>query len=72
MKSQKRMRWSGHVVCTGVKRSAYKILVDMPERERPLEKPMCTWEVKKKKGKAILVTGHEAHRVVSRRGSHIF
>jgi hypothetical protein len=24
------------------------------------------------KGKAIPVTGHEAHRVVKRRGSHIF
>jgi len=30
------MRWAGHVALMGKMRSAYKILVTIPEGERPL------------------------------------
>jgi hypothetical protein len=39
----RRMRWAGHVACTGPKRNAYRILVGKPG-ERPLERPRCRWE----------------------------
>jgi hypothetical protein len=61
------MRWAGNVVCTGVKKRAYKFFVDMPEGKRPLERSRYKWEVTvKKKGKAIHVTNR------GRRGFHIF
>ena len=31
-----RVRWAGHVACTEVKRNAYRVLVEKPERERTL------------------------------------
>jgi hypothetical protein len=61
------MIWAGHVACTVVKRRAYKILVDMPEENKPLERSRCKLEVTvKEKGKIIHVTGR------GRRGAHIF
>jgi hypothetical protein len=38
MKSR-RMRWAGHVVRTGEKRNAYRILVGKPEGRIPLGRP---------------------------------
>jgi hypothetical protein len=39
----RRMRWEGHVVRMGEKRKVYKVLVERPERKRPLEKPRRRW-----------------------------
>jgi hypothetical protein len=33
----RRMKWAGHVACMREMRNVYKILVDKPERKRPLE-----------------------------------
>jgi hypothetical protein len=35
----RRMRWAGHVARIRAKRNAFKILVGMPERKRPLGAP---------------------------------
>jgi hypothetical protein len=40
----KRLRWVGLVACTGERRSTYKVLVVKRERNRPLERPRCSWE----------------------------
>jgi len=32
----RRMRWAGHVVCMGVERGMYRVLVGKPEGRRPL------------------------------------
>jgi hypothetical protein len=37
------MRWTGHVARIGKKRNAYRILVEKPERQRPLGRPRCRW-----------------------------
>jgi hypothetical protein len=34
---QLRMRWTGHVACTGEMRNAFKIVVRKPEGKKPLE-----------------------------------
>jgi hypothetical protein len=34
-----RMRWAGHVACTGEGRNVYRVLVGKPEGKRPLERP---------------------------------
>jgi hypothetical protein len=34
-----KMRWVGHVARMGEKRNTYRILVEKPERKRPLGKP---------------------------------
>jgi hypothetical protein len=39
----RRMRWAGHVARMRAK-SAYRILVEKPERKRPLGKPRLRWE----------------------------
>jgi hypothetical protein len=39
----RRMRWAGHVARMGEKRNAYRILVENPERKRPLERPRSRW-----------------------------
>jgi hypothetical protein len=36
MMKSRRMRWAGHVVRKGEKRSTYRILVGKPEEKRPL------------------------------------
>jgi hypothetical protein len=41
IKSRK-MRWRGHVARMG-KRSAYRILVEKPEGNKPLGRPKCRW-----------------------------
>jgi hypothetical protein len=33
----RRMRWAGHVVCTGEGRGVYRVLVERPKGKRPLE-----------------------------------
>jgi hypothetical protein len=38
------MRWVGHVVHTGTKRIAYRILVGKPEGKRSLGSPKQRWE----------------------------
>jgi hypothetical protein len=39
----RRMRWAGHVARMGAKRNAYSILVEKPEKKRPLGKPRRRW-----------------------------
>jgi hypothetical protein len=39
-----RMRWVGHVVCMGVGRGVYKVLVGRPGGKRPLGRPRHRWE----------------------------
>jgi hypothetical protein len=39
----RRMRWVGHVARMGEKRSAYRLLVGKPERERSLGRPKYRW-----------------------------
>jgi hypothetical protein len=41
--SIRRMRWAGHVARMGEKRNAYRILVGMPEGNRPLGRPRHRW-----------------------------
>ena len=43
IKSRK-MRFGGHVECTGDKRGAYRVLVGKPEGKRPLGRPRLKWE----------------------------
>jgi len=40
----KRIRWAGHVVRTGEKRGAYRMLVGTCEGKRPLVRPRHRWE----------------------------
>jgi hypothetical protein len=37
------MRWAGHVARRGEKRNAYRLLVGMPGRKRPLGRPRRKW-----------------------------
>jgi len=39
----RRMRWAGHVACTGEERGVYRVLVGKPEGRRPLGKPRRRW-----------------------------
>jgi hypothetical protein len=39
--NSRRMRWAGHVACTGGMRIIYKILVVKWEGKRPLGRPRC-------------------------------
>jgi hypothetical protein len=39
-----RMRWVGHVACTGESRAIYRDLVVKPDGKRPLGRPRCNWE----------------------------
>jgi hypothetical protein len=34
-----RMRWAGHVTCTGGRRGIYRVLVGKPDGRRPLGRP---------------------------------
>jgi hypothetical protein len=43
MIKSRRMRWTGHVARMVEKMNAYKILVEMPEEKRPLERPRRRW-----------------------------
>ena len=36
--------WVGHVIYTGERRGAYRVLVGKPEGRRPLGRPMRRWE----------------------------
>jgi hypothetical protein len=40
----RRMRWAGHVGRMGDRRDVYRVLVEKPEGNRPLERPSNTWE----------------------------
>jgi hypothetical protein len=40
----RRMRWAGHVARMGEGRNMHKVLVEMPEGKRPLERPRRRWE----------------------------
>jgi hypothetical protein len=42
IKSQ-RMRWTGHVARMGVRRNAYRLLVEKPEGKRSLGRPRRRW-----------------------------
>jgi hypothetical protein len=39
----RRMRWAGHVARMRENRNACKLLVEKPERKRPLGRPICRW-----------------------------
>ena len=39
----RRMKWAGHVARMGEERRVYRVLVEKPERRRPLGKPTCRW-----------------------------
>jgi hypothetical protein len=39
-----RMKWAGHVAHMGEERNVYRVLVEKPERKRPLARPRCRWE----------------------------
>jgi hypothetical protein len=43
MIKSRRMRWAWHVAPMGEKRNAYRILVGMPEGNRPLGRPRRKW-----------------------------
>jgi hypothetical protein len=43
MIKSRRMRWAGHAARIRAKRSAYRILVGMPEGNRPLGRPRRKW-----------------------------
>jgi hypothetical protein len=40
----RRMRWTGHVECTGQRKGAHRILVGRPEGRRSLGRPRHIWE----------------------------
>jgi len=40
----RRMRWEGHVACTGEERGVHRVLVGKPEGKRPLGRPKRRWE----------------------------
>jgi hypothetical protein len=40
----RRMRWAGHVACTGEKRGVYRVLMRKTEGKRPLGGTRCRWE----------------------------
>jgi len=40
----RRMRWAGHVARMGQGRGVYRVLVEKPERRRPLGRPRRRWE----------------------------
>ncbi|KAJ4446283.1 hypothetical protein ANN_12978 [Periplaneta americana] len=40
----RRLRWAGHVARMGEFRNAYRVLVGIPERKRPLGRPRRRWE----------------------------
>ena len=40
-----RVRWAGHVVRMGDRRSVYRVLVGKPEGKRPFVRPRHRWEV---------------------------
>jgi hypothetical protein len=44
MIKSRRVRWEGHVVPTGEKRSACRMLAAKPEGMRPLGRPRRRWE----------------------------
>jgi hypothetical protein len=39
-----RRRWAGHVVRMGEERGMYRVLVEKPERKRPMGRPRRRWE----------------------------
>jgi hypothetical protein len=43
MIKSRRMRWAGHIVRMGEKRTASRILVGKPEGKRPLGRPRRRW-----------------------------
>jgi hypothetical protein len=43
MIKSRRMRWTGHVARNGEKKNAYSILVEEPDRKRPLGRPRRRW-----------------------------
>jgi hypothetical protein len=40
----RRIRWTGHVTRLGERRGLYRVLVEKPERKRPLGRPRRRWE----------------------------
>jgi hypothetical protein len=40
----RRMRWAGHVACTGEGRNLYRVLVGKSEGKRPFGRPRRRWE----------------------------
>jgi hypothetical protein len=44
MIKSRRMRWTGYVVCMGVRRGIYRVLVGKPGGKRALRRPKHRWE----------------------------
>jgi hypothetical protein len=40
----RRKRWMGHIAHVGERRGAYRVLVGIPDRKRPLRRPRLRWE----------------------------
>jgi hypothetical protein len=40
----RRMRWVGHVACTGEKKGGYRVIVGRPEAQRPRVRPWHRWD----------------------------
>jgi hypothetical protein len=55
----RRMKLAGHVARMGAKRGAYRILVERPERRRPLGRPRRRWEDNIKIDLEEVGRGHE-------------
>ena len=60
----RRMRWAGHVVCTGERRVAYGTLVGKPE-ERSLVRPKRKWKDNIKMALREMGWGHGLYRSAS-------
>jgi len=39
-----RIRWAGHVACTGARRGLCRVWLGKPEGKRPLGRPRCRYE----------------------------
>jgi len=44
MIKSRRIRWAGHIAHMGDSRDIYRVLVEKPEGQRPLGRPMRRWE----------------------------
>jgi hypothetical protein len=41
----RRMRWAGHVALMGLKRGAYRVMVEKPDGKTPLEVPVVSLRI---------------------------
>ena len=41
----RRMRWVGHMACTGERKGGYRVVVGRPEGQRPRARPRKRWRI---------------------------